>query len=126
MPTMKAAVCKAKETIVVEDVPRPTPKRGEVLVAVKATGLCGSDVDGYTGHHPMIKWPIILGHECSGVVAEVGPGEKRWKAGDPVVVEPFFTCKTCPACLRGRYNLCVDLKITGHQVPVSMADYVIA
>ncbi|HPD14745.1 MAG TPA: alcohol dehydrogenase catalytic domain-containing protein [Planctomycetota bacterium] len=126
MPTMKAAVCKARETIAIEDVPRPTPKRGEVLVAVKATGLCGSDVDGYTGHHPMIKWPIILGHECSGVVAEVGPGETRWKPGDPVVVEPFFTCKTCPACLRGQYNLCVDLKITGHQVPGSLAEFVIA
>ncbi len=134
MPTMKAAVCKAKETIVIEDVPRPKPKRGEVLVAVKATGLCGSDVDGYTGHHPMIKWPIILGHECSGVVADVGPstslragpGERRWKPGDSVVVEPFFTCKKCPACLRGQYNLCVDLKITGHQVPGSMAEFVIA
>jgi len=126
MPTMRAAVCKAKETIVIEDVPRPVPEEGEVLVAVKATGLCGSDVDGYTGHHPMIKWPIILGHECSGVVAEVGPGEKRWKPGDAVVVEPFFTCKKCPACLRGQYNLCIDLKITGHQVPGSLADYVIA
>ncbi len=126
MPTMKAAVCKAKETIVIEDVPRPKPKRGEVLVAVKATGLCGSDVDGYTGHHPMIKWPIILGHECSGIVAQVGPGERRWKPGDAVVVEPFFTCKTCRACLRGQYNLCVDLKITGHQVPGSMAEFVIA
>lgn len=126
MPTMKAAVCKAKETIVIEDVPRPAPKRGEVLVAVKATGLCGSDVDGYTGHHPMIKWPIILGHECSGVVAEVGPDETRWKPGDAVVVEPFFTCKTCPACLRGEYNLCIDLKITGHQVPGSLAEFVIA
>ncbi|MBM4039407.1 MAG: zinc-binding dehydrogenase [Planctomycetes bacterium] len=126
MPTMKAAVCKAKETIVIEHVPRPKPKRGEVLVAVKATGLCGSDVDGYTGHHPMIKWPIILGHECSGVVAEVGPGERRWQPGNAVVVEPFFTCKRCPACLRGQYNLCVDLKITGHQVPGSMAEFVIA
>lgn len=126
MATMKAAVCKARETIVIEDVPRPEPRRGQALVAVKATGLCGSDVDGYTGHHPMIKWPIILGHECAGVVAEVGPGERRWKPGDPVVVEPFFTCKGCPACLRGQYNLCVDLKITGHQVPGSLAEFVIA
>ena len=126
MATMKAAVCKAKETIVIEDVPRPEPKEDEVLVEVKATGLCGSDVDGYTGHHPMIQWPIILGHECSGLVAELGPGVTGWKVGDEVVIEPFFNCKTCPACLRGQYNLCVDLKITGHQVPGSLADYVIA
>ena len=126
MATMKAAVCKARETIVVEDVPRPVPKPDEALVKVMATGLCGSDVDGYTGRHPMIQWPIILGHECSGVVAEVGAEVKGWKPGDEVVVEPFFTCKQCPACLRGQYNLCIDLKITGHQVPGSLADYVIA
>ncbi len=126
MATMKAAVCKDKETIVIEDVPVPEPGEGEVLVEVKATGLCGSDVDGYTGHHPMIQWPIILGHECSGLVAKLGPGVEGWTVGDAVVVEPFFTCKKCPACLRGQYNLCIDLKITGHQVPGSLADYVIA
>ena len=126
MATMKAAVCKDRETIVIEEVPRPVPKPDEALVKVMATGLCGSDVDGYTGHHPMIQWPIILGHECAGVVAEVGTEVKDWKPGDEVVIEPFFNCKTCPACLRGQYNLCVDLKITGHQVDGSLADYVVA
>ena len=126
MATMRAAVCTDRETIEMRDVPVPEPKEGEVLVQVKATGLCGSDVDGYTGHHPMIQWPIILGHECSGLVAKVGPGAEKWHEGDAVVVEPFFTCKTCPACLEGKYNLCIDLKITGHQVPGSLAEYVIA
>lgn len=123
---MKAAVCKDCETIVMEEVPVPKPGPGEALVEVKATGLCGSDVDGYTGHHPMIKWPIILGHECSGVVADLGPGVDDWKVGDEVVVEPFFTCRKCPACLKEKYNLCVDLKIIGHQVPGSMAEYTMA
>jgi len=123
---MKAAVCKDRETIVIEDVPVPEPGPSQVLVEVRATGLCGSDVDGYTGHHPMIKWPIILGHECSGVVAQVGPDAGDWRAGDEVVVEPFFTCKKCPACLREQYNLCRDLKIIGHQVPGSLAEYVLA
>ncbi|HUT23568.1 MAG TPA: alcohol dehydrogenase catalytic domain-containing protein [Sumerlaeia bacterium] len=124
--TMKAAVCTDRETLTIQEVARPEPKRGEVLVEVKATGLCGSDVDGYTGRHPMIRWPIILGHECSGVVEAVGPDVDAWKPGDPVVVEPFFTCKKCPACLAGKYNLCIDLKITGHQVPGSLAEYAIA
>ncbi|MFC1452774.1 zinc-binding dehydrogenase [Verrucomicrobiota bacterium] len=124
--TMKAAVCEDREKIVIKQVPVPEPAEGEVLVNVKATGLCGSDVDGYLGRHPMIKWPIILGHECAGVVARVGPGVDEWKTGDAVAVEPFFTCKKCPACLHGKYNLCVDLKITGHQIPGSMADYVVA
>jgi L-iditol 2-dehydrogenase len=123
---MTAAVCVDREKIEIRKVPIPVPGPGEVLVKVKATGLCGSDVDGFTGHHPMIKWPIILGHEASGLIAECGPGVTGWKQGDPVAVEPFFTCKVCPACLRGQYNLCVDLKITGHQVPGTMAEYVIA
>ena len=124
--TMKAAVCTALETIAIEEVLKPVPKENEVLVEVKATGLCGSDVDGYLGRHPMITWPIILGHECSGIVAELGPGVEGWQPGDEVAVEPFFNCKVCPACLAGNYNLCVDLKITGHQVPGSLAEYVIA
>ena len=117
---MKAAINTDLQTIVIDEVPIPQPGPGEVLVQVKATGLCGSDVDGYLGHHPMMKWPLILGHECSGVVAELGPGVEDWQVGDAVAVEPFFTCKTCPACLRGKYNLCIDLKITGHQVPGSI------
>ena len=123
---MKAAVCVDREKIEIRQVPIPTPRSGEVLVKVKATGLCGSDVDGFTGHHPMIRWPIILGHEASGLIAECGPSVTRWKVGDPVAIEPFFTCKVCPACVRGQYNLCVDLKITGHQVAGTMAEYVIA
>ena len=123
---MKAAVCVDREKIEIRDIPVPVPSAGEVLVKVKATGLCGSDVDGFTGHHPMIRWPIVLGHEAAGLIAGCGPGVTRWKPGDPVAIEPFFTCKVCPACVRGQYNLCVDLKITGHQVPGTMAEYVIA
>ncbi len=123
---MQAAVCTGLETMEIQSVPVPKPGPGEVLVEVKATGLCGSDVDGYVGHHPMIEWPIILGHECSGIIAAVGSGVKEWQPGDAVVVEPFFTCKTCSACKRGQYNLCVDLKIIGHQIPGSLAEYVLA
>jgi L-iditol 2-dehydrogenase len=123
---MRAAVCTARETIVMEEVPRPMPAAGDVLVEVRATGLCGSDVDGYLGRHPMITWPIVLGHECSGIVAELGPEVTDWRIGDAVVVEPFFTCRTCLACRRGKYNLCRDLKITGHHVPGSLAEYVVA
>ncbi len=126
MRTMRAAVCTGREKIEITEVPRPVPQAGQVVVEVKACGLCGSDVDGYVGHHPMIKWPIILGHECSGVIAELGPGVENWSVGDAVVVEPFFTCGTCPACRKGRYNLCRDLKLIGHQVAGSLADYVIA
>jgi len=124
--TMKAAVCTQPQKIEIREVPTPHPKEFEVQVQVKATGLCGSDVDGFLNRHPMIGYPIILGHECSGVVSEVGPGVTNVSVGDEVVVEPFFTCKACPACRRGRYNLCKNLKIIGHQVDGSMAEYVLA
>ena len=124
--TMKAAVLKGLETIVMEEVPVPEPRSGQVLVQVKASALCGSDLAGYSGHHSMIKWPVILGHEASGIIAKCGPGVDNWKEDDLVVIEPLFTCRKCQACLSGKYNLCADLKFAGHQVNGSLAEYVIA
>jgi L-iditol 2-dehydrogenase len=110
----------------VENVPVPEPKEGEVLVRVKATGLCGSDLHGYQGTHPMIKWPVILGHEAAGVIAGCGPGVAGWREGDAVSVEPLFTCNRCPSCVSGNYHLCRELKFAGHQLPGSLAEYFIA
>jgi len=124
--TMKAAVLKDLETIAIEDVPVPEPKDGEVLVEVRASALCGSDLAGYTGQHSMIKWPIILGHEASGVVAKCGRGADNWSPGDPVTIEPLFTCKKCHACRTGKYHLCSSLKFAGHQMHGTFAKYVIA
>jgi len=120
---MKAAVCTGIGQIDVRDVPKPTPKPGEVLVRIKSIGVCGSDVDGYRGQHPMIGFPIILGHECSGIIAEVGEGVDPDRIGEAVTVEPFFTCGVCPFCAEGTYNFCADLKIIGHQVPGAFAEY---
>ncbi len=122
---MKAAVCTGIGKIEIQDVPKPEPGPGEALVRVRSVGVCGSDVDGYRGHHPMIRPPIILGHECSGVIAEVGPGVDATRVGQAVSVEPFFTCDRCPFCLEGTYNFCSDLKIIGHQVPGAFAEYVL-
>lgn len=123
---MRAAVLRNLETIALEEVPVPRPEKGQVLVQVKASGLCGSDLHGYFGTHPMIRWPVILGHEASGVIAECGPDVSGWKPGDEVVIEPLFTCKTCQACVTGRYHLCPELKFLGHQVSGTLAEYVIA
>lgn len=120
---MKAAICSGIGQIELQDVPRPTPGPGEVLVKIKSVGVCGSDVDGYRGKHPMIGYPIILGHECSGTIADVGPGVDSSRLGEPVTVEPFFTCDVCPFCLEGTYNFCADLKIIGHQVAGAFAEY---
>lgn len=125
MASMQAAVCYEPGNIRLEEVDKPEPGPGQAIVKVLATGVCGSDVDGYLGTHPWIGYPIILGHECSGLVDSVGDGVERFRAGDRVAVEPFFVCGECPACLEGKYNMCRDIKIIGHQVPGCFAEYVL-
>jgi 2-desacetyl-2-hydroxyethyl bacteriochlorophyllide A dehydrogenase len=71
----------------------------------------------------MIGFPIVLGHEASGIIAEVGAGVDEARIGEAVTVEPFFICRTCPFCLEGTYNFCSDLKIIGHQVQGAFAEY---
>jgi len=125
MEEMRAAVCERPHKLTIMDVPKPEPAEGQAVVRVKAAGVCGSDVDGYLGRHPWISHPIILGHECAGVVDGVGPGAAAFGPGEAVVVEPFFVCGRCPNCLRGRYNMCREITIIGHQVPGAFAEYVL-
>ncbi len=123
---MRAAVLKGYQKILIEEVPVPVPKPGEVLMKVKATGLCGSDMHGYSGTHPLIRWPVILGHEASGIIVKCGEGVEDWKVNDEVVLEPLIVCKKCEACLSGRYHLCSELQFAGHTVPGSLAEYMTA
>jgi len=125
MPTMKAALCHEPGNIEIVEMDKPVPGPGEVVVQIKASGVCGSDVDGYLGTHPWIHYPIVLGHECSGIVDTVGDGVESFRNGDPVVVEPFSVCEKCPACKRGAYNLCKDIQIIGHGIPGAFAEYIL-
>lgn len=90
------------------------PKCGEnqVLVQMKAVGVCGSDVhywkNGRIGQF-VVEEPMILGHECSGVVTAVGEKVTKFSAGDRVVLEPGIPCMKCEHCLKGRYNLCQNI-----------------
>lgn len=95
---------------------RPIPELTspyEVLVAIKWTGICGSDVH-YWQHGGIgsfiVKEPMVLGHESAGVVAKVGTGVTSLQVGDRVAVEPGYPCRRCEHCLRGKYNLCIDMK----------------
>ena len=126
MPTMRAAVCPKPGQITIEDVEKPTPGPGEALIEVEASGICGSDVRGFLGTHPEIdKYPVILGHEFAGVVAEVGEGVTECAPGDRVIIEPLFVCGKCPGCLAGDYHLCQVLTLNGHREPGSFAEYAI-
>lgn len=95
---------------------RPIPKLtspNDVLVKIAYTGICGSDVH-YWQHGGIGKFiltePMVLGHESSGVVAQVGSAVETLKVGDRVAVEPGYPCRHCPYCLAGRYNLCPKMQ----------------
>ena len=113
------------------DIPVPKPGHGEVLVKVKATGVCGSDVhmaqkdkDGYTAYPGHCKFPCVLGHEWAGEVVEVGKEVKTLKKGDPVCVEEMSWCGECTPCRAGLVNQCQFLEEIGFTVQGAFAEYV--
>ena len=109
---MKAAVLKKPMEVEIEYRPVPVPGPGEVLIKVMAVGVCGSDVHYYKSGRIgsfVVEKPIILGHECSGIIVAVGENVTRFKVGDRVAVEPGVTCGKCKYCKTGRYNLCPDV-----------------
>ncbi|KAI0774214.1 xylitol dehydrogenase [Fomes fomentarius] len=105
-------VLRKVEDVVYEERPIPDIKDDEVLVAVKKTGICGSDVHylvaGRIGDF-VVEKPMVLGHESAGIVHKVGKRVKHLKEGDRVAMEPGATCRVCDDCKRGRYELCPDI-----------------
>jgi len=111
--------CKTIETAV------PHPGNGEVLIRVKASGICGTDVHIFRGEY-MGTYPVIPGHEFAGEVVEIGAGISRFKVGDRVAVEPNIACDNCANCLNNRQNFCLNWKAVGVTLPGGMAEYVLA
>jgi (R,R)-butanediol dehydrogenase/meso-butanediol dehydrogenase/diacetyl reductase len=105
------------------DIPKPSPQKDEALIKVKYAGICGSDLEAYkTGLYPA---HIILGHEITGVIAELGPEVKRWKIGDRVTIFPSITCKKCYYCKQGLTNLCALEDTIGIGFNGGFAEYVL-
>jgi (R,R)-butanediol dehydrogenase/meso-butanediol dehydrogenase/diacetyl reductase len=121
---MRAAVYYGREDIRLQDVPEPTAKAGEVKLRVLYNGICGSDLHEYyegpittrLEPHPLtgVKNPVILGHELSGEVVEIGAGIEDLDIGDLVAVEPVETCGHCLYCTSGQYNHCGLLAFHGY------------
>jgi 2-desacetyl-2-hydroxyethyl bacteriochlorophyllide A dehydrogenase len=104
---MKAAVLKGAGEIRIEERPAPKAGPGEVLVRIRASGICGSDIHGFEGKIPDRRpLGIIMGHEAAGDVAEVGAQAGGFKAGDRVAINPLIPCFECYACRRGWFQLC--------------------
>lgn len=102
--------------------PDPTPGKGQVVVAVEACGVCGTDLHIADGHFAPTPYPIIPGHEFSGTVVALGDEVSTGIAvGDRVAVDPSLFCGHCPACRRGRGNLCANWGATGDTVDGAFA-----
>jgi len=110
---MRVSVLRGAGDLVVEDRPAPAPGPHDVVVQVASVGVCGSDVHyfehGRIGSH-VVEAPLVLGHEASGVVVEVGASVTRLAVGQRVSVEPGVPDFSCLQCLAGRYNLCEDMR----------------
>jgi len=109
MTTMRAGVYHNNRDVRVEKLPRPAAGRGEILVRVAASGICGSDVLEW---YRIRKAPLVLGHEITGTVEEVGEGVEAWRPGDRVFVSHHVPCNTCRLCLRGHHTACPTLHST--------------
>jgi len=132
---MRAAVYHGNHRLSIEDVPEPSPAEGEVKVKVSRNGICGTDLHEFydgpifipTSPHPLTgkKMPVVMGHEFSGVVTEVGKGVTDVHEGDHVTIEPVYRCGECRPCKTGRYNVCVQVGFHGLMADGGMAEYTV-
>ena len=114
---MLAAVLKDFNNLVLEEVPTPTPGPGEVLVRIKSCGFCATDYKAIKGIRRNVTFPLIPGHEPSGVIAAVGPGVTHFKEGDEVICQPSGYCGVCEACRMGNTHYCEHAYTTGGDGP---------
>jgi L-iditol 2-dehydrogenase len=125
--TMRAALLYGKEDLRVEDVPVPRIGEGEVLLRVKASAICGTDVrmfrNGARGATP--QSPLVLGHEVSGVIEETGKGVSGYTAGMAVAVAPNMGCGVCDPCVSGNTQMCADFKAFGINIPGGFAPFML-
>ncbi|MFV0491079.1 MAG: zinc-binding alcohol dehydrogenase family protein [Pseudorhodobacter sp.] len=119
-PSMLRAVCVSPGRFTLAEAPRPMEAaEGWVLVDIDTVGICGTDYHIFEGKHPFLEYPRVIGHELAGRVAMEATG---WKAGQPVVINPYLSCGACRACMRGRPNCCADIAVLGVHVDGGMCD----
>lgn len=123
---MKALRWYARQDVRYVDAPEPLTGPGMVKVKTKLAGICGTDLKEYASGPVLIppdKTPVTMGHEFSGIIAEVGKGVKGFKVGDRVSGVGYYYCGECYACKMGRYNLCLNQGFTGLMCDGCMAEY---
>ena len=115
---INAATYNGNKTIQVRECQPQAPGPDEVRIDVAYCGVCGTDLHIFLGHMDQrVEMPQVIGHEMSGVVAEVGTAVNEWQAGDRIVVRPLDACGDCPACAAGHAHICQKLKFLGIDTP---------
>jgi L-iditol 2-dehydrogenase len=128
--TMRASVLVKQQTIEMQERPVPRPAADEVLIRVRSVGVCGSDVhyykEGRIGEF-VVAEPLVLGHEVSGVVVDVGGDVSEDRVGERVAIEPQRPCRRCRLCKTGHYNLCERMEFYATPpIDGTFCDYVVA
>ncbi len=121
--TMRAAVLRGPRDLAIERVPTPAPAADEVVVAVEAVALCGSDLHLYTGERT-VAGSLILGHECVGRIVAGGVAVPPERIGQRVVIEPNIPCGACARCAQGLGRICGSKQSVGLTRPGALAEYV--
>jgi len=127
VPTMLAIrkIARGQGNIVVQEIPAPVPGPGQVLVAVKCAGICGTDLHIYLDEFETIP-PVTIGHELAGEIAEIGPDVTGWQVGERVTTETYFyTCGHCQYCRDGRRNLCLQRRSIGSKQDGAFAEFLV-
>jgi L-iditol 2-dehydrogenase len=118
---MKAVILENQGVLTFEDVPTPTPQPGNVRLKVKAVSICGSDIKRYVSGHRM--YPLILGHECAGIIDQVGEGVDPDLLGKHAAVIPLVPCFECEQCEAGHYSACHSYSFIGSRQAGGFAEY---
>ena len=122
---MKAIQIIQPNEIKVVNVAKPEVKAGEVLIKLKYVGFCGSDLNTYLGKNPMVKLPVIPGHEIGAVIDEIGAGvPAHLTVGAACTINPYTNCGSCPSCRNGRPNACQFNQTFGVQRDGAMSEYI--
>jgi L-iditol 2-dehydrogenase len=126
---MKALVLSEYKHLAIEESPKPQPADDELLIRIRACGICGSDVHGFDGSTGRRIPPIVMGHEAAGVIEAVGSGVRSFRVGDRVTFDSTVYCGDCFYCRRGQVNLCDRREVIGVSTPLfrrmgAFAEYV--
>lgn len=122
---MKAIVIEAEKKASLTEREKPVLKSGEVLVKIKYVGFCGSDLNTFLGKNPMVKLPVVPGHEIGAVIEEVASDvPNKFQKGMACTINPYTNCENCPSCRNGRPNACQFNQTFGVQRDGAMCDFI--